>query len=134
MTTKNELVKQLPSADTNLPAEPALAMGISVTSIVSCIVLIVSLFFHKQIPDDIQTLIYAVLTLLLPMITAWLIRRKVWSPASVVKVVDKSVEMALQTASALNSPQVKLLPNTTPSVSKEAVEKFKKDFFNTNPE
>jgi hypothetical protein len=128
MTTNKELVKQLAVSEETPPAkEPALSTASVITIVMSIIVAGTQLIFHKQIPDDIQTFIYGALALVLPMITAFLIRRKVWSPASVVKVVDESVKTALETATVLQSNQVKLISTDPPAMSPEDVKKFRRD-------
>ena len=88
----NSLARQLDENYTD--EEPAVRTGLSTTAVAAIIAGI--LYFWPNLPNEVVTGIVAVIGILLPIITAFLIRRKVWSPASVMKVADVLREKAIE--------------------------------------
>lgn len=64
--------------------EPALVVG-GFTAFLTAIWTIITVF--ADVPIELQNAINSLLVIILPWIVAFLIRRKVWSPDSVQKVV-----------------------------------------------
>lgn len=75
--------------------EPALNTGLNVTAITG-ILYIVTWIFPDLLPEKVQQAIIVIGALLLPFITALLVRRKVWSPESVQEVLEEGVSAALE--------------------------------------
>lgn len=93
---RSKLATQLVNSDES-STEPARNVGITVTSVAGILSLI-TVLFPNLLSDRVQVLIYVIASFALPLITAFLIRGKVWSPASVVEVVDEAVDGALEAA------------------------------------
>jgi hypothetical protein len=88
VTSPKVLVKQI-SLDKNPDSEPSLKVGMTASTVVGVVILIISGVFHKQLSAETQTTIYGIAVLFIPLVVSWLIRAKVWSPASVKKVIDE---------------------------------------------
>lgn len=90
--------------------EPALALGAVTTFVAAFIIICLKLFFPDVVSDEIESSIYGFVGLLFPIITAFLIRRKVWSPASVEDVIEKAVtsakDIAEKNPSATKAPRI----------------------------
>lgn len=67
--------------------EPALTTATFVASVISILSLLNKYFFPNLLTDDQEQVIYTVIAIVIPWITAYFIRRKVWSPASVQKAL-----------------------------------------------
>ena len=74
--------------------EPALGIG-GLTTVIPAILVLVNLIWKDAISPELGQAIFGVAAVLLPIIVSILIRRKVWSPASVVKVVEASKSNSL---------------------------------------
>jgi len=127
MSTRNELVKSL--SDNSNSTSPALNTGAAVTTVVGALYLILQYAFPK-IPDDIINAGLAVVAIAIPFITSWVIRSKVWAPASVAAVVDESVKTALETAQVLKSPHLMQIPRP---MTLEESDSVKKKFLENYP-
>ena len=80
---------------TDPPTNPAVNMGVWTTAILG-LASIPTIFFPNLISPNIQNAIYVGLAFALPIITALLIRGKVWSPASVKQVIEEATEEAIE--------------------------------------
>lgn len=83
-------------ADSDPAPEPSLKIGLSVTTVAS-VVVILSIFLPGVSNDALQ-IIATVIVLMLPLVTSYLIRKKVWSPASVKKALTISEGLYKQQA------------------------------------
>lgn len=80
--------------------EPALAVGTTASAALAVLEAINAIFPHL-LNDTAQTILYYALLVLIPVVTAWLIRNKVWAPASVVEVVNQATKEARERADEL---------------------------------
>lgn len=80
--------------DTPRLKEPAVAVGTIVGSVSG--LLSVLLYFFPNIPDGTIKTITVIAAFLLPIVSAYFTRGKVWSPNSVKIVVDEAVAAALE--------------------------------------
>jgi hypothetical protein len=97
----------LTQVNNGFPAkEPALVIGTS-TSLVAGVLSLVAVLFPHLLSDHTTSIILVVATFLLPILTAIFTRGKVWSPASVLELVEKAIEEATSVA---NKPVNKDVP------------------------
>ncbi|MFY3742102.1 MAG: hypothetical protein HMLIMOIP_002566 [Candidatus Nitrosomirales archaeon] len=91
-----ELLFQLGEIDTTTASarEPSVKAGISISTVIGLIAIVQ--YFFPDIPESTLRYIIVVAAFLLPIISAFLIRRKVWSPASVQEAVDEAVKRATE--------------------------------------
>jgi hypothetical protein len=84
-------------------AEPALNIGVSMPPILGVILTLLYLVPERYLTDETASTIFAVLAVIIPVVTAYLIRRKVWSPQSVARVIADAEEaiQALEKAALL---------------------------------
>lgn len=76
-------------------AEPALKVGTAATSVAGILGLIA--YFSPNLLTPRQTdLILVISAFVLPIVTAFFIRKRVWSPASVVEVVEEAIGKGLE--------------------------------------
>lgn len=73
--------------------EPALSTGMFV-AVIPAIGLIVNSVFPNLLSDDGWNLVFYLIALGAPIVTALFTRGKVWSPASVKEVLDNAIEAA----------------------------------------
>jgi len=71
--------------------EPAIKTGIAVAALAGAFVSVLNVFFPKLMTEEAKTALFQVLLILIPFVTAFLIRRKVWSPASVDEIIEEAV-------------------------------------------
>ncbi len=72
----------------NKSKEPAVALGVSTGTVAA-----VSYLILRYIPGiDSETLnaVFVIIAAVLPLVTSFLIRKEVWSPNSVQKLLDKN--------------------------------------------
>lgn len=87
-------LKRFVSVDVNsTDKEPALRRG-SWTSFVVVMLSAVTVFFPHLLSQKTELAVYMIASFILPLITAYLIRRKVWSPASVQSYINNIMEAA----------------------------------------
>src|SRR4051812_44101777 len=91
MTSTTNLMHQFRAIDT-ADTEPALFTG-GFTTVVPAVLVLIKLIWPNLVSEDMATAIIGLVAVFLPIVTAFLIRRKVWSPASVVKVVGEAVKV-----------------------------------------
>lgn len=72
--------------------EPALLIGGVVTGVSGLIVLVLNTFFPNLVTEEVKVAIFGIAAIFVPIIMSWLIRRKVWSPASVEEAVEEAVK------------------------------------------
>lgn len=122
MANQKELFTQL-TTDPNTTSEskePALKVGAIVTVVLSASYIIVKQVI-PNVPDATIDATFSVLAVIVPLVVAWIIRSKVWSPASVQAVTDEAVKQALETAEILQHGQVKLIATETPATPEETL-------------
>lgn len=90
MKSKLELLNTTPGGARH-SKEPARTTAGKVTAIV-VILSSLDFIFPNLIPENWQVTIFALASLLIPLITGLLIRRKVWSPASVLEATEEAVD------------------------------------------
>lgn len=93
--------------------EPAVAVG-SIATAVSCFAVII-LYFFPGIPDNVVNSIVTVAAIIFPLITSIIIRKHVWSPASVKKVVKESEELTLEEEAQRRTTKLATHPRNLPS-------------------
>lgn len=86
---KNFVSVDVDSKDT----EPALKQG-SWTSVTVLVLSAITVFFPHLFSQKIELMIYMIASFILPLITAYLIRSKVWSPASVQSYINDIMDAA----------------------------------------
>lgn len=74
--------------------EPAINTGLIASSSVALIGGVVRIFAPNLLSQDMWELIFYIVALIIPIVTAVRIRGKVWSPASVKEVLDISIAEA----------------------------------------
>jgi hypothetical protein len=95
--------------------EPALVVGSSTATVAGLISLIV--FFAPDLLTQQQIVgISVAAAFVLPIITAVLTRRKVWSPDSVQKLVEEAIDSAIEAKNQVPKP---LLKNPRPMTTEE---------------
>lgn len=76
-------------------AEPAIKIGTAATTVAGVLSLIA--YFSPNLLTPRQTdLILVISAVALPLITAFFIRKRVWSPASVIEVVQEAVGKGIE--------------------------------------
>lgn len=95
--------------------EPALVVGSSTATVAGLLSLIVYLAPDLLTQKQIVGIAVAV-AFVLPIVTAVLTRRKVWSPDSVQKLVEEAVESAIEAKNQLPKP---LLESPRPMTTEE---------------
>jgi hypothetical protein len=85
-------------------SEPAINYGALVTILVSLVGLVLSYLF-PHLSTETKYYITTVIAVLVPLITGLLIRFKVWSPATVQKVIEEITEEASQIKPIPTKPQ-----------------------------
>lgn len=80
----------MPVIKDNRIEEPAVATGSSVMTVAGALSLVL-FFFPELLNERQQTVVLVLSAFLLPIITALLTRRYVWSPASVQRLIDNAV-------------------------------------------
>jgi uncharacterized membrane protein len=103
-------LRQLEAANKK-DTEPALRIG-SNTSMVATIALIIA-FLVPGLDEKYVTVIAAVAAVLLPLINAYFIRKKVWSPATVQKVKEDSAAIALMIEQERRANRLRLAAHLT---------------------
>jgi hypothetical protein len=76
-------------------SEPALNTGTNVTTVAAVVAMIAGIinhFYPHLISESVIATVITIAMFVLPLITGWLIRRKVWSPDSVQKAVKAASE------------------------------------------
>lgn len=120
MSNPRELSLEL--EDSEKTTEPALKVG-AITSVASGILSLVLLFAPNLLNETQLTVIGIISAFALPIITALFTRGRVWSPASVLEVVNISVQDALAAARKGAKPLRTLKPMTN-----EDAFKFREEF------
>jgi len=90
------------------PKEPAANIGTTVGFLTAVFVL-VNNFWPNIIKDNVQEAIISIAAILLPFITSLLIRRKVWSPASVEDLLEEAVTEANSSNNPPTPPAPRLM-------------------------
>lgn len=85
-----------------LSREPALNTGLSLGAVAAVWVL-VNAFWPNLIPQNVQDALTEIALFLIPVITGWLIRSKVWSPASVKALQMQQLQAPLANGKKENS-------------------------------
>ncbi len=70
--------------------EPALDIGSKISPILGTIITLLYLVPDHYINDGTVAYIFSIVAVLIPLVTAYLIRRKVWSPHSVARVIAEA--------------------------------------------
>lgn len=98
----------------NLPTEPAINVGIT-TGAITGVLSLISLIFPDLLANKTFTACVITVAMFLPILTGFLVRGKVWSPASVLEVIQQATAEAIETERALHpkkdDPEVKDLPS-----------------------
>jgi hypothetical protein len=98
VTNLPEFIKD---ADTSKQSkEPALSVGATGGTVAGTLALLLYLF--PEIPEGTLRLVFVISAFALPVVTAILTRGRVWSPASVVKLVDEAVAKATEVTKMLS--------------------------------
>lgn len=79
----------------DLPTEPARNTG-GLVSLVIILMSTITILFPNFLSNKTQLIIYMIASFILPLVTAFLIRKKVWSPASVQQVIEEVTAEASQ--------------------------------------
>ena len=90
MSRRQKLYNEFKESDAS-SHDPALAVGTAGTGLVAALYVIIHFAFPK-LPDEVLTAILTALSILLPIIISWIIRSKVWSPASVSALVAEAIK------------------------------------------
>jgi hypothetical protein len=89
--------------------EPAIAAGTTVFTLTGLLSGITVLFPHL-LTDRQTAAAFLIAALISPFVTALLTRRKVWSPASVLELVEEAIKEAEKLPSVANKPVNKDVP------------------------
>jgi hypothetical protein len=94
--------------DQKIETEPAITTGGKVAAGAGAVYLILR-YLLPNVPDDLVNAIVSLLMILMPIITAWAIRHKVWSSYSVHRVNDAAIKQALMTTKVIKSGHLNLI-------------------------
>lgn len=95
-----------------LASEPSVNTGLSVT-IAAGVLYLLNHFFPNFMNENVETAVYAIVAIAIPIVTALLIRRKVWSPQSVAEVIKEAVTAAEDTIKQRERDKLQLLTKLT---------------------
>lgn len=121
MTEGEKLVKEIDNYTfgQKKSKEPALKVGTYATGVAAVVVLL-KVFFPNLLSDEQWTAISTFALIALPFISAIIIRMKVWSPNSVIKVLDQvesdaKESLAKPTGIPTRKPASPPIPEDSPS-------------------
>lgn len=80
----------IPTIPNNTSEEPAAKVG-TFTALGTGIVALLTYFAPNLLNEKTTTLVLVIVAFVLPIVTAFFIRNKVWSPASVQELIDRAV-------------------------------------------
>jgi hypothetical protein len=104
MSDISDLKVAIKSKSPSKRTEPAMVVGTNVTMAASLLALVVAIF-PNLIPENAVAPLGMILVIILPMVTSFLIRRKVFSPATVLNIVHAAEEeQRIKSAARTNDP------------------------------